>query len=225
MKKAEQQNETASVIACNDAEADYHKSEAQVNRTLNQLRNIDLAREKKKDEFDESQDYRNGHITFAATIDDETSLQLNATLRRLARMYPKQPITIELNSPGGSIIHTFAIIDQIAELQASGIKVTMAVRGHAASGAGVMLQAASKRIIGPNSFVMLHRASFQTAGSADQVEDTVNEVKKYEAQMYKIIAKRSGKTQEWWKKKLGERKDVWWDADEALKDGLVDAIG
>lgn len=211
------QRELESVILCNNAEAAFHDSEAK-------LRTVQLERELEKDTFDRSQDYRNGYIVFSAGIDEDSQGMLCGTLRRLARMYPKKPITIELNSPGGSIIHTFAIIDQIEQMKKDGIKVTMAVRGHAASGGGVLLQAASKRIIGPNSFIMLHRANFQAAGDAAQVEDTVEEVKKYEQQMYTIIAKRSGKSVDFWKKKLGGRKDVWWGAEEALKDGLVDEI-
>lgn len=219
-------NETESVIALNIAEARYHNSDADLNEEDIKLRKIEVQREKDKDSFDTSQDYRHGYISFSSEINDTSQLALSSALRRLTRMCPKQPISVELNSPGGSIMEGFAAIDTIASVEAAGCPVTMIVRGQACSMAAVVLQSASKRIIGPNSFLMLHKAAFGIAPGtkSDEVEDSLEEARMMETQIYNILAKRGGKTAAWWRKKLSRRKDVWWTAEQALADGLVDTI-
>ncbi len=217
--------ETASVIASNLAQARYNNTEADLNETFLKLRAVDLTRELAKDRFDNSQDYRHGYVTFSSEINETSQLALSSTLRRLTRMRPNQGISLELNSPGGSIMEGFAIIDTIASVEAAGCPVTIIVRGQACSMAAVVIQAASKRIVGPNSFIMLHRASFKAAGSTAEVEDAVEEARMVEQQIYSVIANRSGNTAAWWRKKLSVRKDVWFGANEAVEAGLADAIG
>lgn len=186
---------------------------------------LNLARDKEKDAFDQSQDYRHGVISFAAEVSDDTVLQLSSTIRRMARMRPGKPIEILLNSPGGSIIDGFQAVDDIRYVsEKMGCKITMTVRGQACSMAAVLLQAADVRQIGANAHIMLHRASFQAKGSAAEVEDALEETKMLEQAIYNLLSKRSGKTAAWWRKKLDQRKDIWWNAQDAVDVGLVDCI-
>ena len=199
-------------------------TEADLNRKMILLRDLELNQEQEKDTFEKSQDYKNGVIVFAAEISTDTVLHLSATLRRMVRLYPKRPIRIEFNSPGGTINGGFHLIDDVVFLGKE-CPITIAVRGQAASMGCVVLQAAQHRLVGPHAYLMLHRASFGAEGSTDQVEDSVKEVQMYEQRIYEIIAKRSGKTVEFWKKQLGKRRDVWYSADEAVKIGLADKVG
>lgn len=217
--------ELASIIQRNEAEARNFDVQSQIDAITKESKEIDLSEAKDKRAFDQSQDYRHGHITFSSEINDQGALALATTLRRMTRMRPKKPIRIDLNSPGGSITEGFALLDVIAEVEASGCPVTIAVRGQACSMATVLLQAPSKRLVGANSFVMLHRASFRAGGTSDQVEDAVEEARMFEHRIYEVIANRSGKSATWWKKKLGNRKDLWFTAKEAVECGLADAIG
>lgn len=214
-----------SVAVCNFAEAVAHEAEADYNRALTERTLAEVTEAKSKIAFDNTQDYRHGYLCFAADINQDTTLSLQGSLRRLSRMRPGKPITIEVNSPGGSIIEGFSIIDSLTSLRNEGIETTIVVRGQACSMAAVVLQGAARRVIGRNSFIMLHRASFGVKGTAHEVEDAVEETKMMEAAIYGILAERSGRTVAHWRKKLSARKDVWFTAEEAVECGLADAVG
>ncbi|MDY0087104.1 MAG: ATP-dependent Clp protease proteolytic subunit [Coriobacteriia bacterium] len=206
-----------SLALCNQQEALEHKAQTE-------LLELQLERERRKDEFDLSQDYHFGHVVFATPVDDDTALALASTLRRVARMRPNQPVVIDLTTPGGSITHGFAAYDEILRLRGEGIKVTIRVRGEAASMGAILLQAADVRECGPNSRIMLHRAAFGVVGSTHEVEDSLDEARAMEANIYRLLGERTNQTAAWWKKRLAQRKDVWFSAEEALKVGLIDEI-
>lgn len=174
--------------------------------------------------FQQAGDFHNGVLTFAGEINDATVLHMAESLRRMARLRPGKPIRIEMNCAGGYINYGFHLFDVIAEV-GKATPVTIAVRGQAASMAGVVLQSAHKRLVGPNAYVMLHRASFGVEGNADTVEDSIEEVRMFEARIYELVAKRSGKTVAFWKKELGQRRNVWYTSEQAVKMGLADSIG
>ena len=196
---------------------DLNTTQADLNRQEFQHKQLQV-------EFEASTDYRHGVIAFADEISGHTVTVLTATLRRMVRLRPKQPIRIDFNCNGGAINHGFHLIDDLTVIGKE-CPVTIAVRGQAASMGAVILQAAKTRLVGPHSYVMLHRASFGVQGSADDVEDSIEEVKMFEQRIYEIVAKRSGKSVDFWKKQLAKRKDVWYTAEEAVKIGLADAIG
>lgn len=170
-----------------------------------------------------TRNYRHGMITFTGAIGLESASEISHSLQRLARTGEHKSITLVIDSPGGEIVSGLHLVDDILAITKT-LPVTIQVRGQAASMACVLLQAGTRRVIGPNSFLMLHRASFEAVGAAYEVEDSVEQTRMLEEQIYRILAKRTGKPAAWWKRKLAKRKDVWWTAEEALADGLVDAI-
>lgn len=64
-----------------------------------------------------------------------------------------EPITIIMNNPGGDWYHGMAIYDAVKACQSH---ITIKVYGMAMSMGGVILQAADKRIMSPNSRFMMH---------------------------------------------------------------------
>jgi ATP-dependent Clp protease protease subunit len=64
-----------------------------------------------------------------------------------------EPITILMNNPGGDVYHGLAIYDAI---KTSPCRVSVVVRGYAMSMGSIILQAASERLMGPNSVQMIH---------------------------------------------------------------------
>lgn len=171
-------------------------------------------------------DFQHGYFAFNVPVTDQSSAIFANFVRKFNRAYGSEnPITIELCSPGGSIIAGFAVIDTILWARAQGHEVTVRVRGEAASMAAVILQAGTKRECGPNSWIMLHRAGFGAEGKVFEIEDEVNTTKRLEQNIYKLLAERTGKTPKYWEKQiLGVRKDVWYSAEEALNAKLIDAI-
>ena len=183
-----------------------------------------LERAKFNDNYDDTRDFFNGFFRFDSEVDEATIANWVHTLRRFERIYPQRPITIELCSGGGSIIDGFAFFDEILRLRKAGHHVTIRVRGNAASMAAVILQAADVRQCGPNAFIMLHRAAFGAIGSAYEVEDTLDFVKKLEKRIIGIFINRTGKPVEDIEKFFSQRKDIWFDAEEALAAGLIDEV-
>ena len=139
------------------------------------------------------------------------------------RNNPKEDITIIFNSPGGSITDGFALFDFIQELKHKGHKVTTHALGVAASMAGVLLQAGDIRVMGSNTVLLIHEASFGTIGKFSEVEDMVDLVKKLQKRIVKIFTSRAHisprKFESKWK-----RRDWWLTSEECLKFGFIDEI-
>lgn len=186
---------------------------------------MEANRFQREEEWLKTIDLAHNHVTYCEEITEAGVLSLTQHLRRWARLNPNgAELDLELNSPGGEIIAGLHLIDSLESLRRQH-KLTITVRGEACSMAGVVLQAAGDRVIGKHAYIMLHRASFGAAGTADEVEDSIERTKMYESTIYNILAERSGRSVASWKATLGKRKDVWWTAQDAIKYGLADRIG
>jgi len=93
----------------------------------------------------------------------------------------------------------------------------------AASMAGILLQAGDRRWIGHQAWLMIHRAAFGAVGKTFEIEDEVAWIKRIEARILDIFAKRSTLSKVKIKRNW-DRKDWWISSDEALELGLVDEI-
>jgi ATP-dependent Clp endopeptidase proteolytic subunit ClpP len=149
------------------------------------------------------------------------------------RSDPACDIEIVFNSPGGSVVDGLALYDYIQELRRDGHKVTTSTIGYAASMAGILLQAGDVRVMGAESWLLLHEASFGSSGKIGEVEDTVEWVKKISNRILDIFAARcAGASDLTATKRLNRRqlvnkwtrKDWWIDSGEALAYGLIDEI-
>ena len=146
-------------------------------------------------------------------------------LRELANDNAR-PITLYINSAGGNVTDGLAIHDSIRHLVHKGIEVTVVVQGMAYSMGSIVLQAASdgRRLAQPHSWIMIHEpakwAGWQSTSAAAQHLDRL---KQMQAQIYAILAKRSGKPLA----KIirdTKRTDFYLDATRALEYGLIDGI-
>ena len=168
---------------------------------------------------------------FCYDVSDNSVALTIATLSRWSRQSPKCDMTIVFNSPGGSIIDGFALYDFLQELKKAGHKITTKASGYAASMAGVLLQAGTVRVMGAESWLLIHEASFRAGGKIGAVEDEIAFVKKMQGHILDIYSERAAK-------KLGKgaagirkimeknwrRTDWWLSAKEALENGFIDAI-
>jgi ATP-dependent Clp protease protease subunit len=137
-----------------------------------------------------------------------------------------RPITLYINSAGGNVTDGLAIHDSVRQLVARGIEVTIVVQGMAYSMGSVVLQAASegRRLALPHSWIMIHEpakwAGWQSTSAAAQHLDRL---KQMQAQIYQILAQRSGKPLA----KIirdTKRTDFYLDAAKAMEYGLIDGI-
>lgn len=207
-----------------EAETRLNASEADLNEAALTIRLLEVERAKDKTIFEKANDFVNGYFAFNHEVSEQSVQGFLMALRNFSRQKPKHPITIELNSGGGSIVAGFQFYDELLRLRQEGHIITIRVRGMAASMAGVILQAADKREIGSNAFIMLHRAAFGAIGKAYEIEDELEFVKKLEQRIVDIFATRSGKRPKVYEDFFARRKDLWFNSDEAVKQGLVDAV-
>lgn len=189
-----------------------------------------VERAKRKDmeftyKIKELADFREGYFEFTTEVSGPSVDMLLSQLRRFTRAYPKKPITIEMDSPGGSIIDGFRLYDELRRIaKDGGHHLTIRVRGMAASMAVPLLQAADSREVGPSAWVMIHRAAFGAIGKAYEVEDQVEFVKRIEGKIVDILCSRSDKPRKFFEDLLKKRKDIWYSAEEAVEIGLADKV-
>ncbi len=136
---------------------------------------------------------------------------------------PKCDIEIIFNSPGGGVIDGMALYDYFQTLRRAGHKLTTVTFGMAASMAGILLQAGDVRVIGAESYVLIHEISTMAVGKIGELEDVVEFTKKIQNRVLKIFAERSHKPVSYFEKHW-RRQDWWLDSAECLKLGIVDEV-
>ena len=134
---------------------------------------------------------------------------------------PTAPITLYINSPGGSIVDGMAIYDTIKRSTAP---VHAVVAGMAASMGAVILSGCAKghRAIMAHGEVLLHQPLGGARGQATDIEISANRILKMKKTLLQILADNTGHPYE----KLAEDcdRDYWLDAEDALKYGIIDKI-
>lgn len=141
-----------------------------------------------------------------------------------ARLTPGCPITILLNSPGGSCSSGFQLYDYLRALSSLGHYITTYALGTAASMGSVVLQAGDRRIIGANAMVMVHQVSSGINSQTPYIEDQVKYHKMIEERMMRIYVSRSKLTEQQIRGKW-DRRDWYMLAEEAVEFGFADEIG
>jgi len=212
------------------AEAAKTEHEAEVARI--EAEEAGFALEKVKINFDREQEKRDRELAensyqhiyyFNERIDAGSVKVCMQELDYWDRSAPECPIEIIFFSPGGGVIEGMALFDKITQLRAQGHQVTTAAIGYAASMAGILLQAGDKRVMGHESYILIHEVSFGAGGKIGEVEDEVAFVKKIQSRVLDIFASRSKLSKATIARKW-RRKDWWLDSTEALKAGFVDEL-
>ena len=136
---------------------------------------------------------------------------------------PNAPITIVLNSPGGSVMDGFQLYDFILDIRSRGVRIDTVVMGMGASMAGVVAQAGESRIIGPNAYFMVHEVASMSLGKLSSMKDAVKFSERLYDRLLGILASRSKLSVEEIRQRA-DRKDWWLCASEAFEHGFIDRI-
>lgn len=156
-------------------------------------------------------------------IDSDTAEEIIRKLWYLEAKEPGKPITLVINSPGGSIDAGFAIWDQIKMISSP---VTTLVTGLAASMGSILSLVASpgKRYATPNARFMVHqpRLSGVIQGQATDLEIQAKEMLKTRSILVELYKSQTGKSAVEIEKAID--RDTWMTAQEALEFGLLDKI-
>ncbi len=160
-------------------------------------------------------------IFLGTAIDDGVANSIIAQLLFLEKEDPSKDIMFYINSPGGSVSAGLAIYDTMQHIKAP---VSTVCVGLAASMGSVLLAAGNKgkRMVLPNSEVMIHQVLGGAEGQASDVEIAAKHIIRTKVRLNQILAKHTGKKLDQVTK--DSDRDNWMTAEEALKYGLVDKI-
>ncbi len=160
-------------------------------------------------------------IFLGGPIDDNSANLVIAQLLFLSAEDSKKDITLYVNSPGGSVTSTLAIIDTMNYVKPDVATVCI---GMAASGGAWVLSSGKKgkRYALPNAEVMIHQPLGGTEGQASDIAITAEHIIKTKKNLIKIMAKNTGQKEEQIEKDLD--RDFYLSAEEAKKYGIIDGI-
>jgi ATP-dependent Clp endopeptidase proteolytic subunit ClpP len=161
---------------------------------------------------------------FTGGVDSGTAEKAISELSLWDRIDPAAPWHIVFNSPGGDVVPGLALFDFLVE-QAHRHHVTTIALGYAASMGGILLQAGTTRLIGRESWVLIHEVSAGMMGSYGDLEDRMKWLTKVQDRILDIFTERSnGKKTKDEFENAWKRKDFWLDSEAAVEWGVVDGV-
>lgn len=199
--------------------------EAQTGKTNfeSQMAQIDLRKAVEGENERHSQAIFNRIVNFFGPVDIRNVDSAITAIEYFARRDPGQPQTINLYTPGGDIVAGLALYDTIQRLRRQGVHFTTRAVGMAASMGAVLLQAGDDRVMDARAKLLIHEGSSMLGGTPGEVEDQQLLWKMLRSDVFDILAERATVSRTALVNKA-KRKDLWLDANEALKLGLVDRV-
>lgn len=131
--------------------------------------------------------------------------------------YP--PINLHLQSPGGSLINTFYVLDIIIK---SDVPIHTYVDGYVASAASLISVVGKKRYMSDNSMIMIHQLYSGNEGKYKELDDDMINLNTFMSMIKKIYLEHTKIVPN----KLDDMldHDLWLDSKKCLDYGLVDEI-
>ena len=162
-------------------------------------------------------------IIFLGTpISDDIANAVMAQLLCLQSMDPERPISMYINSPGGSFTALTAIYDTIQYIKPD---VSTVCLGQAASAAAVLLASGTKgkRFALPNSRILIHQPATEGGyGQGSDLEIQAREILRIRSLMEHMLAKDTGQDVERISRDI--ERDKYLTAAEAVEYGIIDEI-
>lgn len=160
-------------------------------------------------------------IFLGMPIDQMVANVINAQLLHLESTDKKAPISIYINSPGGSVYDGLGIYDVMNHIQP---KIATVNTGLAASMAFVLMISGENgmRASLPHARFMQHQPMGGASGQASDIQIVADEIGKLKKELNEIISKHTGQPIE--KIESDSDRDYWMMASEALEYGCIDKI-
>lgn len=161
-------------------------------------------------------------IFLARPVDDDVATLIIAQLLFLEAENPERDIALYINSPGGSVTAGLAIYDTMQYIKPD---IATYCVGQAASMAAVLLAAGAKgkRIVLPNSRVLIHQPSIRSIGGQQtDIEIHARDMLAMRDVLDELLASHTGKTKE--EIHLDTERDKILTAQEAVDYGLADRL-
>jgi len=160
-------------------------------------------------------------IVLGQEVDDPIANRLCGQLLLLSAEDPRAPISLYINSPGGSVSAGLAIYDTMRLIPN---EVSTLALGLAGSMGQFLLTAGTpgKRFCLPHAQVLMHQGSAGFGGTAADVEIYADQLERIGALLLRLTAEHTG--QPFATVELDSRRDRWFTAEEARDYGLIDHI-
>lgn len=174
--------------------------------------------------FDRGLDIVNRIIYIFDEIDETMSENVVMGLQFLAKT--PGPITIMINSQGGSVSDMFAMYDA---MQACECEITTIGIGEVCSAAGLLLVAGNKRLASPTCMFMVHNIS----GGYNEDEEVYTAHAQIKATLVvskmwaKCMAKHTNKSEKYWLKEMSDTvRELWLTTDQmkSKTHGIIDGV-
>jgi len=150
-------------------------------------------------------------------------LSLGTAMQRWGDANPGDPLTLYLFSPGGSVLHGFALYDTLRTLSREGHEITTVIRGFAGSMASVIFLAGDVRRIGAESLIHQHEVSSGTYGKASEMAEDAKRTQMLGDKIARIYVDRTKMSLRQFKAKT-VKKEWYAEAAEALELGIATVI-
>lgn len=157
-------------------------------------------------------------IICSGPVTMEMASEFQAKLLVMEKENPSEPVTVFINSPGGSADSGFAIYDLLRFVETP---IRTVVNGICASAAILVFLAADRkqRFSLPHSRFLIHQPSTGGHGSASDLAITAQQILKMRERYNQIVAEATGQKPE---KVLADvDRDFWLTASEAVEYGLA----
>lgn len=133
----------------------------------------------------------------------------------------KEPITLIVNSQGGSDDMAFFMYDAI---QSCGAPVHTVGTGMVCSAATLILSCGHKRLGTENLWLMTHKGSTSLSGDDDSVMSAAKLQAKVADRYWKLLERHTKRTALNWYRNSRDHGELWLNAEQALEWGVIDNI-
>lgn len=163
------------------------------------------------------------NLAMFTEVNSESALLLISQIKHLAEISPEEPITILLNTEGGSLTDALAIYDCITQVTCPVLVLTT---GLCASAGLIILSAADYRVATPNTTFFYHQPVCDPSSltSSEQLESLTNHYLFCKNISDKLIKKRSGIKANTWNKNFKNKTSFYFTTKQAKDFNLIDAV-
>ena len=160
-------------------------------------------------------------IFLVGEINHASAARVMMQMLYLENQRKNQEINFYINCPGGVVDDTLALYDTMRFLSSP---IATYCIGRAYSGGSVLLTAGTKgrRFILPHAKVMIHQPYGGITGQAEDIRLQAEQIIKTKQTLIDLLAKHTGQTAE--RIREDSERDMYFDAEEAVKYGLVDEM-
>jgi ATP-dependent Clp protease protease subunit len=162
-------------------------------------------------------------------VNDTMSRAVRAQAEAMARR-GKDPVSVVIDSPGGSVVDGLDIVSSIRGLQRAGIEVRASVHGEACSMGAVIAAACDTCAIDAHARIMWHGITMMTFGDRADQRAVQKENDRMAAALVSILVARAHNRQSRLadetvvREIVDDKRPLYIAANEALEAGIVDEV-